>query len=69
MLVILAATQFGIRKGSWLTRMLECKPKVLVAITLAIRVARRIRATLTKQENYRDPELMLSARLAQGIAV
>ena len=52
------ATRFGVRKGSWLAKMLELKPKMLVAITLANRMARGIWAMLTKQENYRDPEVM-----------
>ena len=58
MSVITAATRFGVRKGSWLAKMLERKPKMLVAITLANRMARGIWAMLTKQENYRDPEVM-----------
>ena len=58
MSVISAATRFGVRKGSWLARMLERKPKLLVAVTLANRMARGIWAMLTKQENYRNPEAM-----------
>ena len=58
MSVITAATRFGVRKGSWLAKMLERKPKMLVAVTLANRMARGIWAMLTKQENYRDPEVM-----------
>ena len=50
--------QFGVRKGSWLARMLDRKPKLLVAITLANRMARGIWAMLMKQENYRNPEAM-----------
>ena len=57
-LLITGATRFGVRKGSWLAKMLERKPKMLVAITLANRMARGIWAMLTKQENYRDPEVM-----------
>ena len=56
MSVVNAATRSGARKGSWLARMLERKPKVLVAITLANRMARGIWAMLTKQENYRNSE-------------
>ncbi len=58
MSVIGAATRFGVRKGSWLARMLDRKPKLLVAITLANRMARGIWAMLMKQENYRNPEAM-----------
>ena len=56
--VINATTRFCARKGSWLARMLERKPKLLVAITLANRMARGIWAMLTKKENYRNPEAM-----------
>ena len=59
MSVITAATRFGVRKGSWLAKMLERKPKMLVAKhTLANRMARGIWAMLTKQKKYRDPEVM-----------
>ena len=58
MSVISAATRFGVRKGSWLARMLDRKPKLLVAITLANRMARAIWAMMTKQQNYRNPEAM-----------
>jgi transposase len=43
--------------GSWLARMLARKPRMLVAIALANKMARTIWAMLTKQENYRDPVL------------
>jgi transposase len=41
--------------GSWLDRMLKRKPKMLVAIALANKMARTIWAVLTKEEDYRDP--------------
>ena len=44
-----------IQDGSWLDRMLKRKPKMLVAIALANKMARIIWAVLTKQEDYRDP--------------
>jgi len=47
-------------QGSWLARMLGKKPKMLVAIALANKMARKIWAMLTKQEDYRD--------LAAGVA-
>ncbi len=47
--------RLGIPSGSWLARMLERKPKMLVAIALANKMARQIWALLTKQEDYREP--------------
>jgi transposase len=44
-----------IAEGSWLARMLARKPRMLVAIALANKMARGIWAMLTKNENYRDP--------------
>ena len=43
--------------GSWLARMLMRKPKMLVAIALANKMARKIWAMLTKQEDYREQVL------------
>ena len=45
----------SIRDGSWLDRMMKRKPKMLVAIALANKMARTIWAVLTKEEDYRDP--------------
>jgi transposase len=45
----------SIPAGSWLDRMMSRKPKMLVAIALANKMARAIWAMLTKNENYRDP--------------
>jgi len=42
-------------KGSWLAGMLERKPRMLVAIALANKMARSVWAMLTKGEDYRDP--------------
>jgi transposase len=47
----------SIRPGSWLARMLERKPRMLVAIALANKMARAIWAMMTKKEDYRDPML------------
>jgi transposase len=47
--------------GSWLARMLARKPRMLVAISLANKMARMIWAMLTKQANYRDPALSTAA--------
>jgi transposase len=53
--------QRTIVKGSWLSRMLARKPKMLVAIALANKMARQIWAMLTKNEDYKDPVLAVAA--------
>lgn len=45
----------SIPEGSWLARMLGRKPKMLVAIALANKMARAIWAMPTKGEDYRNP--------------
>ena len=50
-----ARARHSIPPGSWLARMLEKKPRMLVAIALANKMARTIWAMLTKQEDYRNP--------------
>ena len=40
---------------SWLGRMMQRKPKMLVAIALANKMARQIWAMLIRQQDYRDP--------------
>lgn len=45
----------GGRPGSWLSRMLARKPRMLVAIALANKMARMIWAMLVRNEEYRDP--------------
>ena len=59
MAVVRAAVRSGMRsgapEGSWLARMLAKKPRMLVAIALANKMARGLWAMMTKQENYRDP--------------
>jgi len=47
----------SIPKGSWLDRMMARKPKMLVAIALANKMARTIWAMLTKGMDYRDPTI------------
>lgn len=49
--------QRTILEGSWLSRLLARKPKMLVAIALANKMARQIWAMLTKNEDYKDPAL------------
>ncbi len=51
----------SIPEGSWLARMLATKPRMLVAIALANKMARTIWAMLTKKEDYRDPTQMIAA--------
>lgn len=48
-------------EGSWLSRMLARKPRMLVAIALANKMARQIWAMLTKNEDYKDPALAVVA--------
>lgn len=45
----------GGRPGSWLARSLARKPRMLVAIALANKMARMIWAMMTRGEDYRDP--------------
>lgn len=55
MSVIRAAVRNAPSEGTWLARMLACKPRMVVAIALANKMARGVWAMLTKQENYRNP--------------
>ncbi|WP_211596426.1 hypothetical protein [Paracoccus aestuariivivens] len=47
------ALKNGAPKGSWLKRILERKPRLVVAIALANKTARAIWAIMTSQEEYR----------------
>lgn len=51
----------AIPEGSWLARMMARKPRMLVAIALANKMARQIWAILTKNENYKDPTPVMAA--------
>lgn len=51
----------SIPEGSWLARLRARKPKMLVAIALANRMARGIWAMLTRSEDYREPSTMAPA--------
>jgi transposase len=61
LLIIGAMSRLGwlgrrtIPEGSWLARMLQRKPWMLVAVALANKMARQIWAMLTKKEDYQDP--------------
>jgi transposase len=58
MAVVRAARRSAPPEGSWLGRMLARKPRMLIAIALANKMARSIWAMLRKQEDYRDPVAM-----------
>jgi len=58
MAVVRWASHKGAPEGSWLARMIAKKPRMLVAIALANKMARGIWAMLTKCENYRNPAMM-----------
>jgi len=50
----------SIPEGSWLAQLRTRKPKMLVAIALANRMARGIWAMLTKGQNFREPATVAS---------
>ena len=51
-----AVVSWAVRRGEtsdpWLARMLACKPRMLVAVALANRMARIVWALMTKKESY-----------------
>ena len=49
------ASRRGAPKGSWLAQMLARKPKMLVTVALANKMARIIWALLVKGGTYRAP--------------
>jgi transposase len=55
MAVIRWTCRRGAPAGSWLARMLGRKPRMVVAMALANKMARSIWAMLMKRENYRNP--------------
>jgi transposase len=55
MAVVRWAARRGAPAGSWLARMLERKPRMVVAVALAAKMARSAWAMLVKQEDYRNP--------------
>jgi transposase len=57
MTVIRWACQKAPPENSWLARMLARKPRVLVAIALANKMAQSIWAMMTKNEDYKDSAL------------
>lgn len=58
MAVVRAAIRKAPPEGTWLARMLARKPRMVVAIALANKMARGVWAMQTKQENYKDPMAM-----------
>lgn len=61
MAVVRWTSQKGARPGTWLARMLAMKPRMLVAVALANKMARGIWAMLTRKEDYRDPGQLMAA--------
>jgi hypothetical protein len=57
MAAMVGACRRGVPEGTWLGKLMRRKPRILVAIALANKMARQIWAMLTKKQNYRDPAL------------
>lgn len=55
MAVLQAVERFGTPNNGWLTRMRARKPRMVVAIALAKKMARGLWAMMTKQEDDRNP--------------
>jgi transposase len=53
--VVLQAAKRGAPKGSWLEQMMARKPRMLVTVAHANKMARIVWAVLAKQEDYRAP--------------
>lgn len=53
--VVSQASRRGAPAGSWLARMLAAKPRMLVIVALANKMARIVWALMTKNEDYRAP--------------
>lgn len=58
---IMGRARHKVPADSWLGRMLARKPRMLVAIALANKMARQLWAMLTKNADYRDPALAAAA--------
>ena len=58
--VVRQATGCGAPGGSWLARMLSRKPRMLVVVALANKMARTVWALLAKGETYRSPAVAAS---------
>ena len=55
MAVVRWAARRGVATDSWLARMLARKPRMLIAVALANRMARIVWALMTSREIYRVP--------------
>ena len=55
MTVVSWVVRRGAPPGSWLARMLARKPRMLVAVALANRMARIAWALMTKRDVYKEP--------------
>lgn len=51
----------GIAEGSWLARIRARKPRMVVAIALANKMARAIWAMIVKREDYQNPTVRITA--------
>ncbi|WP_037371356.1 IS110 family transposase [Salipiger mucosus] len=60
MSAIVGASRRGISENTWLGQLMLRKPRMLAAIALANKMARRIWAMITKGESYRDPALAMT---------
>ncbi len=58
MAVLQAVEPFGTPHNGWLISMLEHKPRMLVVVALANKMARGLWAMVTKQEGCRNPATM-----------
>jgi len=58
MTVVRWAVRKGAAEGSWLARMMAKKPRLVVAIALANKMARSVWAMLSKDEEYRGSALV-----------
>lgn len=58
---IVGRARHKIPAESWIGRMLARKPKMLVGIALANKMARQVWAMLMKKEDFRDPALAAAA--------
>jgi transposase len=57
MAAMVGACRRGVPEDTWLGKMMLRKPRILVAVALANKMARRIWAMLTKKQSYRNPAL------------
>ena len=58
--VVQQASRRGAPGGSWLARMLSRKPRMLVVVALANKMARTVWALLMRGETYRSPAVSAS---------